>query len=210
MDVTELWRMKCEKCITKQSDMIIYTIGHSNHSIDTFIALLKRYNITAVADVRSVPYSRFNSQFNRENLIRFLENIMIAYVFLGAELGGRPNNSQCYKNGQADYVCMAKQINFKHGLNRIINGGKKYNIALMCSEKEPLDCHRSILICHALKTYGITIKHILSDGSFEYHVDTEKRLLKITESKDMEMAYIKRSKDIAYILKGVNYERCKG
>jgi uncharacterized protein (DUF488 family) len=193
-----------------QTKTVIYTIGHSNHPIDKFIALLKQHGITGVADVRSAPYSRFNPQFNKEDLAASLQKAGIAYVFLGKELGARPNDRSCYENGQADFVRMAERAEFKRGLDRVIRGSEKYRIALMCAEKEPLDCHRTILVCRNLKTLGVNIKHILPNGSLEDHRETEGRLLKITrcergifdqgvsDSEMIERAYIKRSQDIAY------------
>ncbi|GAB4335922.1 MAG: hypothetical protein Kow0089_05900 [Desulfobulbaceae bacterium] len=193
-----------------QTKTVIYTIGHSNHPIDKFIGLLKQHGITAVADVRSAPYSRFNPQFNKEDLTASLQKAGIAYVFLGKELGARPNDPSCYENGQADFVRMAERDEFKRGLDRVISGSEKYRVALMCAEKEPLDCHRTILVCRNLKTLGVNIKHILPNGSLEDHRETEGRLLKITrcergifdqgvsDSEMIERAYIKRSQDIAY------------
>lgn len=193
-----------------QTETVIYTIGHSNHPIDKFVSLLKQHGISAVADVRSVPYSRFNPQFNREAFAALLEEAGIAYVFLGKELGARPDDRSCYENGQADFERMAERAEFKRGLDRVIKGSDEYRIALMCAEKEPLDCHRTILVCRNLKTLGVNIKHILPDGSLEDHRETESRLLKITrcergifdqgvsDSEMIERAYKRRARDIAY------------
>ncbi len=192
------------------NDRIIYTIGHSDNSIEGFISLLKHHGITAVADVRSAPYSRFHPHFNKDSLSSSLEKEKIAYVFLGKELGARPDDSACYKNGHVDFGRLAERGEFKSGLERILIGSEKYRIALMCAEKEPLDCHRTILICHDLKYSGVGIKHILSDGSLEDHQNAESRLLKLTNcerslfdqnvSDDalLEQAYKKRAGEIAY------------
>lgn len=140
----------------------IYTIGHSNHTIEGFISLLLKYDITAVADVRSTPYSRFNPQYNREPLSVALKKAGIAYVFLGEELGARPEDPACYVNGRVDFDRVAVREQFRRGLSRVLAGADKYHITLMCAEKEPLDCHRTILVCRNLKDQGVCIKHIFA------------------------------------------------
>ena len=120
----------------------LLTIGHSNHSIEDFISLLKKYHITALADVRSQPYSRYLSHFNQPNLKLALIGANIQYVFLGKELGGRPMAEDCYTDGQADYEKMAETEIFQSGINRLLQGVKSYQIALMCAEKDPIDCSR--------------------------------------------------------------------
>src|SRR3990172_6136423 len=191
------------------NERIIYTIGHSDHSIERFIVLLKQHVITAVADVRSAPYSRFHPQFNKDTLATSLKKEKIAYIFLGKELGARTDDSAYYENGQVDFKQLANRAEFKSGLERILKGSEKYRIALMCAEKETLDCHRTILICHKLKRLGVGIKHILSDGSLEDHQNAESRLLKLTncerslfdqnmsDDARLEPAYRKRAGEIA-------------
>ncbi|MBI4555285.1 MAG: DUF488 domain-containing protein [Planctomycetes bacterium] len=191
-------------------EKIIYTIGHSDRTIERFISLLKQHGITAIADVRSAPYSRFHPQFNKDTLAASLEKEGIKYVFLGKELGARPDDRSCYENGQVDFGRVAEREEFKSGLERVLTGGEKYRIALMCAEKEPLDCHRTILVCHNLKRPGVIIKHILFDGTLEEYHDTESRLLKLTnceqdlfnkdvdDSERLEQAYKKRASEVAY------------
>jgi uncharacterized protein (DUF488 family) len=192
-------------------ERFIYTIGHSDHTVERFVTLLKQHLITAVADVRSAPYSRIHPQFNKDDLASSLEKEGIKYVFLGKELGARPDDPSCYENGQVDFGLVAKRKEFKSGLERVLKGGDKYRIALMCAEKEPLDCHRTILVCHNLmKLTGIIIKHVLANGTLENHLDTEARLIKLTNSEHnlfdqdisdyerLEQAYKKRSHEIAY------------
>ncbi|MEA3351569.1 MAG: DUF488 family protein [Chloroflexota bacterium] len=210
LEVPEIDGLVEQSRLEAQPKSIIYTIGHSNHSTNKFIDLLKQHCITAVADVRSVPYSRFNPQFNKEELDALLKSEGIAYVFLGKELGARPNDRSCYNNGQVDFSCMAERVEFKGGLDRVIKGSEEYRVALMCAEKEPLDCHRTILVCRNLKTRGVSIKHILADGALEDHRDTEGRLLALTQcersifdqgvsdSEIIERAYKKRAQDIAH------------
>jgi len=159
--------------------MKLFTIGHSNHSIDVFLELLQKHQITALADVRSHPYSRYSPHFNQDNLNKYLKNINIAYVFLGKELGARTTDSSCYVNGKALYELIANTEEFKKGLERIYQGLEKYNIALMCSEQDPITCHRAILISRHLKNKGLNIYHILKNGELEEHSQLEERLLKI-------------------------------
>ena len=158
-------------------DKVVLTIGHSKHSQEAFLALLRRHAITLLADVRSVPYSRFNPHFNRRALEDSLESIGIAYVFLGRELGGRPEDPSCYEDGQVRYDRLARTPLFREGLQRVVEDAERERIALMCAEKEPLECHRTILVGHRLVERGVAVTHILADGSLESHDETMDRLL---------------------------------
>ncbi len=190
---------------------ILYTVGHSNHTIEYFIDLLKQHKIGIVVDVRSVPYSRFCSQFNKDILSATLKEACIQYMFLGKELGARPDDPACYESGCVNFKSMAKRKEFKDGVQRFIAGMGKQHVALMCTEKEPLDCHRTILICRNLKEYNLSIKHILEDGKIEDHHDSERRLVKNlkiepilfepekTESDLIEQAYNQQSQKISHI-----------
>ena len=123
----------------------VFTIGHSTHPQERFIGLLLKHGITAVCDVRSKPYSRMNPQFNREDLEEALLAQGIAYRFLGKELGARSDDPDCYVGGKVQYDRLAGTELFKQGLKRVIRGLKEdFRIALMCAEKEPLECHRTI------------------------------------------------------------------
>jgi len=189
----------------------VYTVGHSNHSLEDFIKILETNHVTAIGDVRSIPYSKYNSHFDRENLKGELTKLGIAYSFLGNELGARPKDINCYNGNRADYNLISNSNNFKVGLSRVIKGAKRYKIALMCAEKEPLDCHRTILIARSLKKLDIPIHHILYDGSIEGHDSTEKRSVMLTkqemddlfsdqgsEQDPVERAYSIRALEIAY------------
>lgn len=145
----------------------IYTIGHSNHPIDRFISLLKQHAVDAIADVRSSPFSKHNPQFNRSELRKHLKNNDISYVFLGNELGARSQNSEDYENNRVSYKRLASHEEFRSGIERILTGSKKHTVAIMCAEKEPLDCHRTILVAQALGSRGAEIEHILADGRIE-------------------------------------------
>ena len=156
----------------------LFTIGHSNHSPEKFVALLEEHGITALADVRSMPYSRYLPHFNQPSLKALLPQSEIRYVFLGAELGARPDNPDCYVEGKALYEKIAATDAFQKGLQRLLNGAKDHRIALMCAERDPLTCHRAILICQHLLVFNLEIRHIHSNGELEDHEDLEERMLK--------------------------------
>lgn len=155
----------------------IYTIGHSTHSIDSFLSLLRAHDIDTIVDVRSAPYSRFNPAFSREPLKQELKKQGLSYVFLGKELGGRPSDPACYEGGRADYLKMAATDVFRTGLERVIDGSASHRIALMCSEADPLDCHRALLIARSLADRQLTVAHIRRDGGVETHTEAEDRLI---------------------------------
>ncbi len=158
---------------------MIYTVGHSTHSIQDFIKLLKSRGISAIADVRSAPYSRFQPQFNREVLTKSLKESGIEYVFVGDCIGGRSSNEDDYENGRVIYGRLKKSDNFENGLQRVIAGSEKFQLALMCSEKEPIECHRTLLVGQTLFERGTPISHIHSDGTLEKHEDAIQRLLRM-------------------------------
>lgn len=155
----------------------VLTIGHSTHSLETFVNLLKAHTVGAVADIRSTPYSRYSPHFNRESLQTALRSHQIRYVFLGRELGARSDDPACYENGRVRYKRLAQTELFRKGIERIESGSNTYRIALMCAEKDPLDCHRSILVAQALYRSGTPVQHILADGRLEDHESSITRLL---------------------------------
>ena len=156
---------------------MLFTIGHSNHPIEAFTALLQRHGITAVGDVRSHPYSRHAPQYSRDALKTALARTGIAYVFLGKELGARSKDPRCYKQGKVQYDCLARQPQFAEGIRRVTEGMQQHRIALMCAEKDPLECHRTLLVARKLHEAGVEIAHIHADGSLEDHRTLESRLL---------------------------------
>ena len=157
----------------------VFTIGHSTHTLKAFIALLQLHDVTAVADVRSAPYSRFNPQFNREPFAEALGGEGIRYVYLGNALGGRSEDPACYEDGRIRYDRVAATESFKSGLVRVVHGAAKYRITLMCAEKEPLDCHRTLLVSRALDEQGVDVAHIHADGRLEPHGEAMDRLLAV-------------------------------
>ncbi len=186
----------------------VFTIGHSTHPIDVFIGLLKMHGVTALGDVRSRPHSRMNPQFNREPLKDALQAANIKYVFLGKELGARSEDKNCYRDGQVQYDLLAQTTLFKEGIKRVEQGAKDFRIALMCAEKEPLECHRTILVARRLFENGFAVKHILYDGRVEDHASTIERLICLRRVPSTDMfrehdavisdAYALQAKDIAY------------
>ncbi len=157
---------------------MILTVGHSNHAFEHLLQILRANEVTAVADIRSEPYSGYNPQFGREALKSSLEESGINYVFLGNQLGARPQDPACYKDKRVQYKLMAKTPLFKEGLKRVLSGSEQHRIALLCSEKEPLLCYRSVLISRELEALGADVSHILEDGSLESQDETMDRLLK--------------------------------
>jgi uncharacterized protein (DUF488 family) len=166
---------------------VVFTIGHSTQPTGRFIALLKQHGITAVADVRSKPYSRINPQFNREDLRDTLRENGIAYVFLGKELGARSEDRACYLDGKVQYGRLAQTELFRHGLDRVQEGARNFCVALMCAEKEPLECHRTILVARYLETLGLEVRHILGDGRLENHADAINRLVRQLHLPESDM-----------------------
>lgn len=158
---------------------MLFTIGHSNHSEQDFATLLTDNNISAIADVRSQPYSQYTPHFNREVLENALREMDIQYVFLGRELGARRQEESCYVNGRAKYDRIAQLPLFHAGLDRLFQGLERYRVAIMCSEADPITCHRTILICREIKRLrpALAINHILGDGSTETHEESMERLL---------------------------------
>lgn len=186
----------------------MYTIGHSNHAIEHFIELLERFAVDCVCDVRSAPYSRRNPQFNRETLRDSLKQQGIRYVYLGKELGARTEDEACYVNGKVSFERLAATPLFRKGIERVLEGDKTFTIALMCAEKEPLNCHRTILVARHLTSLGVPIEHILESGASERHEATIDRLIDIvglpredlfsTYDDIIERAYRIRGGDVAY------------
>ena len=165
----------------------VFTIGHSNLEFAKFVTLLKQHGIRAVADVRSSPYSQYNPQFNREPLERALHAQGISYVFLGEELGARRSERECYVNGRAEYSLIAQTPAFVRGLDRITQGAAKLRLAMMCAEKDPLDCHRCILVSPHLRKRGLDILHIHSNGVLESQEQAERRLAQLFDLPERDL-----------------------
>lgn len=186
----------------------LYTIGHSAHAIKRLIELLSIHSISTIADVRSLPYSRYNPQFNREPLKNVLGQAGIEYVFMGKELGARTPVTECYIDGRVQFDRVARTGLFRTGLERLRSGIDSYNICLLCAEKDPIACHRMILVCRNIRADGVRIRHILEDGSIEDNAASEMRLRKehhiehgdlfATDEELVEKAYDLQGNKIAY------------
>lgn len=186
----------------------IYTVGCSAHPIEYFVQLLKRHAIALVADVRSTPYSRLHPQFNREPLAAVLGRAGIGYEFYGKELGARSDDPACYQNGKVRYDRIATTELFGEGLERLRREARDRRVAVMCAEKEPIECHRTILVARKLAEAGESVVHILADGALETHDEVMSRLLKklgipefdLFRSRDeaLDEAYRVQGEKIAY------------
>ncbi|MBS1840239.1 MAG: DUF488 domain-containing protein [Acidobacteria bacterium] len=186
----------------------LYTVGHSNRTLEEFLSLLKVHEIQAIADVRSQPYSKMYPQFDREALAASLKAVGIAYVFLGRELGARSQDPSCYEDGKVQFDRLARAAVFKEGLERVHQGMKQFRVALMCAEKEPLACHRTILVARELSLQGVSIRHILSATESEDHAQTTERLLRQLDMSEANLfmdkteliddAYRNQAQRIAY------------
>lgn len=147
---------------------VLFSIGHSNHGLEKFITLLKDNNIEVVADIRSRPYSRFASQFNKAAIKDSLQAHGIRYLFLGDMLGGKPDDKGFYDpDGNVLYSRIIETPEFHHGVERLMKGSKEYRLALMCSEENPLNCHRYHLVSKSLEKRGVAVVHIRGDGNLQ-------------------------------------------
>jgi uncharacterized protein (DUF488 family) len=156
----------------------IRTIGHSNHPIERFLALLKAAGVQRLVDVRSMPWSRRFPQFGRERLANSLKEASIDYVWEGEALGGKPPDGGGYDE-------MAARPGFKRAIGRVIEQGTGTSLCLMCAEKEPLECHRVLLVSRRLAERGAAIEHLLADGTTRLHAEIEAALLKKAGGDDL-------------------------
>lgn len=191
--------------------MNIFTIGYATKPIATFIEQLQRYGITAVADVRSVPYSAAFFDYHQDKLEGHLTRAGIRYVYLGNELGPRSKDEAHYNAcGQVQFDRLMASTLFKQGVNRLRSGLEKgFNIALMCAEKDPACCHRSLLIAYDLeRNAALQVNHITHDGALETQTQLESRLtdlhgisedLFMNSEEKLNEAYDRQCKQKAYI-----------
>jgi uncharacterized protein (DUF488 family) len=185
----------------------IYTIGHSNHALEQFLELLHAHSIEVVNDVRSSPYSRYCPHFNQRELAAALARAGIVYEYLGKELGARPDDPTCYSNGRVSYQKLAARVEFAAGLARVHEASQTLRLALLCAEKDPLTCHRAILVGRSLRRMQVDTHHILADGTVETQGETEHRLCDLFklapnlfegEAEIIERAYDRQAERIAY------------
>jgi uncharacterized protein (DUF488 family) len=194
---------------------VIYTVGHSTHSIEYFLELLKEYSVNCLVDVRSVAASQYNPQYNKKTLSNFLNNNGITYLHFAEEFGGRQTNPDVLDDeGKVDFDKVRKSSSFKSGVKRLWKGiDKGFTIALMCSESEPLDCHRFSMVSLALENDGLGVKHILKDKTIKSNAHLEILLVKkyskkvsnpeivksnVTWDDQLRIAYRIKNKEIAF------------
>jgi uncharacterized protein (DUF488 family) len=187
----------------------LFTIGHSTHTLKRFLELLKTHSIEVVADVRSSPYSAYTPHFNRELLRVSLKRAGIKYLFLGQELGARSNDPSCYEDGRVRFDRLAASDLFRHGLDRLRTGIQSYRVAVLCAEKDPVECHRMVLVCRNMRSGPPGIHHILETGEIEDNTHAERRLMQMhhivdndlfaSEEELINRAYDLQGKKIAYV-----------
>jgi uncharacterized protein (DUF488 family) len=165
-----------------QEALQIFTIGHSNHQLEIFLDLLDRHGIEVLVDIRSIPYSKFAPQYDKANLKENITGAGLKFLFMGKELGGRPDGQEFYDAaGRANYAKIAQSDLFKEGISRLETGMKQYRVVIMCSEENPEHCHRHLLIARVLLEKGIAVKHIRLDGRLQDDAELE-------QSKDGQMS----------------------
>ena len=153
----------------------LWTVGHSNHTLERFLELLVTQEIEVLVDVRSAPYSRYSTHFNRGPLEKAIKTAGLQYLFLGRELGGRPSEEDAYDDeGHARYDVMAASAEFSDGLKRLARGVDAYRVAIMCSEEDPTDCHRRLLVGKSLTDRGgYRLHHLRGDGRVDVEAAVE-------------------------------------
>lgn len=218
---------KIELNLNSESDFMgqLFTIGHSTHDFDYFAHMLKNNNINYLLDVRSTPYSKYAETYNRENLAELLEKENITYSYMGKYFGARQNDRELYhEDGYLDFSKTARLDFFVKAMKNVILGLEKgNNIALMCTEKDPIDCHRAIMVARAFAVSGVNVNHILADGSLQNQAELDERLLNMyfpdraqvsifssdndmTDEEMLKLAYKKRNAQIGYHLEEISDE----
>ena len=203
-------------CIEMRNRMNdLHTIGHSSHPIDYFLEMLKAYGINCLADVRSIPFSKYAPQYNTKELEQHLNSKQIYYIYMGKEFGARKNDRQLFTDGYVDFEKVIKDAHFQKGVERIEKGlDQNYKIAFMCAEKDPFDCHRCLMVARAFNELGHNIINIREDGNYETQEQIKDRLLdmyfpaknqlflefapKKNTPELISEAYLLRNREIAY------------
>lgn len=187
---------------------MLFTIGHTNHSQERFLELLQASEITYLLDVRSTPFSRFVKQFNKDVLSEYLRKNDVNYAHMGKFFGARLADKSLYtEQGYLDFEKVRASQTFKRGMENVMLGlNKGYNVALMCTEKDPFDCHRAIMVARGFELNGVNASHILSDGTIITQAKLNSRLLdkyvpdrsSLPEGEALAFAYRQRNVDIGY------------
>lgn len=160
--------------------MDIYTIGHSNYSLDRFFDMLDFHHINCVVDIRGTPYSKYNIQYNKETIAQILASKGYVYIYMGKEFAAQRGDKSLYtEEGYADFEKVVYDKDFLSGIDRLKVGcSKGYRIVLMGAKQDPINCHRCILLGRVLGEYGFHVKHILDDYTLATQAELEKNLLK--------------------------------
>lgn len=181
----------------------IFTVGHSNHELDRFINILRWNDVGAICDVRSVPWSRYVPHFNKIQLGASLARYGIHYFFLGDQLGARPRDRRAYVAGRVSYDRLAALPDFQGGIERVVDIHRGYAPALLCSERDPVTCHRAILVARHLVLRGYCVEHITPNGDLETHSAAMDRLIRALGIPDADMWRSRKAvEEEAYRLQG--------
>lgn len=179
--------------------MLVFTIGYAQLSAVQFLRLLDTNGINAICDVRSSPQSRSNPDFGQQKLKTLLNHHGIKYVPLCAELGARPADPKVYVDGCVSYKRLAETDYFERGIERVVSGAQRFNVALMCAERDPVTCHRSILVSRKLVERGVEVEHLWDDGRVERHEDALSRLAR-------EFGYADRAIEHRRLVENATYD----
>jgi len=152
----------------RDAETRIMSIGHSNHTLDVFIALLTQHRVGVLVDVRSRPHAKYATHFDQQSLREAVVAASVKYLYMGRELGGQPDDASFYDaDGHVIYTRLAESPRFIEGIERLARGAREHRVAIMCSEEDPASCHRRLLIGHALAARGIALDHIRGDGRLQ-------------------------------------------
>ncbi|GAB4208155.1 MAG: DUF488 domain-containing protein [Roseiflexaceae bacterium] len=196
-------------------DSIVYTIGHSHHQIDAFLALLAGHGITCLIDVRSTPYSRIAPQFNKPALQKALKQQQVLYAHFDQEFGARQTDSALLDDeGIVDFDKVRATAAFRSGVERLRRAlAQGYSVCLMCAEANPFECHRFSMICSQLVREGLEVRHILKDATLATQQDVEGWMLQkyhkrlpqsslfdgvVTPEDQLAFAYRLHNKEVGY------------
>lgn len=146
----------------------LYTIGHSRHTMETFLGLLQQHGVQTLADIRSVPASKRMPWFSRDPLRQALQQAGIRYAWMGDRLGGRPRDASLYNaDGSVDYARVRATAAFQTGMELLERTAAESRTAIMCAEEDPMHCHRWLLLGPAMEARGMKVLHIRGDGRLE-------------------------------------------
>lgn len=159
------------------TDTVVFTLGHSNHAAGAFLMLLRQNNIIEVLDVRSAPYSRYARHFNKSLLEDLLKSEGIEYKYMGDSLGG-PGRDCAGEHERVDLESIRQAERYRRGLEQIVLLAQNSRVALMCSENDPMRCHRFVLLSRDLESLGLRVLHILRDGSIASQDELEQDMVR--------------------------------